>query len=507
MRWLFLSRVFPEVNSSAAGVRLAEFLKVAVGSAGNGSALHGKQALVDQTAAAEAARGGGESKVHFFCTSSSDGKASYVSMLEKLGVRLHHGSFNQVEALEKCVHDAKPDVVVYDTFVLEEAFGWMVRRSAPSAMHVIDMQDFHALRRCRERAVLEQGASIAQAFAMMPTCLDSQALAAANGGMVSSKSAMLERELGSILRSDLTVVCGKREADMLQYNFNIPATKLTVSPLLFDTSPKDKHPRQQQQQQQQQQQREEKEEQDQFPSPRAGFQDRQDFCFLGGFRHLPNKDCVHWMHSKVWPRLRERIPSAKLDIYGSYMDRESSLLGVRTPGKWGKNSKYKQNGFAVRGPLDNLRRLAAYRVMLAPVRFGAGIKGKVIDAWAHGVPVITTPIGSESIGWSTRDNSNALGGWGGFPNCETADQVVDAAVRMYLEKDLWEQANANARTILDTELDETAMKQQLLSAIHNKQMTFMKERETDYVAAVLNENKSRASEYMSRWISIKQANT
>lgn len=56
-----------------------------------------------------------------------------------------------------------------------------------------------------------------------------------------------------------------------------------------------------------------------------------------------------------------------------------------------------ETGFYVKGPAKSLDIMKKYRLCVAPLRFGAGLKGKIVDSWEHGLPVVTTPIGSEGM--------------------------------------------------------------------------------------------------------------
>jgi hypothetical protein len=127
---------------------------------------------------------------------------------------------------------------------------------------------------------------------------------------------------------------------------------------------------------------------------------RRDVVMLGTFRHAPNVDSVRVMH-RLWPRIRERVlllrtslpaaaaappsPLPECHVFGSACDEASRALSEP------------QTGFLVKGDLFSLEALRGYRVLAAPLRFGAGLKGKVLDALAFGLPVVTTSIGAEGF--------------------------------------------------------------------------------------------------------------
>lgn len=87
-------------------------------------------------------------------------------------------------------------------------------------------------------------------------------------------------------------------------------------------------------------------------------------------------------------------------------------------------------GVRFMGFTPTLEIMAQYKVLLAPLRYGAGLKGKVVDAWWHGLPVVTTPIGSEGM-------LGAEGAWGGMYAANGAEEVARHASQLYSDDALW----------------------------------------------------------------------
>jgi len=108
--------------------------------------------------------------------------------------------------------------------------------------------------------------------------------------------------------------------------------------------------------------------------------------FVGGFRHLPNVDAVVWFVHEIFPLIRERLPDATFRIVGSHPPAEVHALqacpGVEVLGYVSDTSMC----------LDNAA------VSVAPLRYGAGMKGKVTEALSAGLPVVTTPFGAQGLG-------------------------------------------------------------------------------------------------------------
>jgi hypothetical protein len=106
-------------------------------------------------------------------------------------------------------------------------------------------------------------------------------------------------------------------------------------------------------------------------------------------------DAVEYLATEIWPRIRARLPrshrdSAIMRVYGAYPNKRVQAL--HNPSE----------GFHICGHAKSLDVLARARVLLAPLRYGAGIKGKIVDAWRYGLPVVTTEIGAEGIRGTAR---------------------------------------------------------------------------------------------------------
>lgn len=132
--------------------------------------------------------------------------------------------------------------------------------------------------------------------------------------------------------------------------------------------------------------------------------ERKDVMFVGGFGHGPNVDAVKWFHDEIWPAVHAKNPGIKAYIIGSSPPDEVKAM----------NNK----NFVVVGAVSD-EELAAYyhkcRMTVVPLRFGAGIKGKVVEAMYHRLPILTTSVGAEGINFAdesivVRDNPQAFAG-------------------------------------------------------------------------------------------------
>jgi hypothetical protein len=188
-------------------------------------------------------------------------------------------------------------------------------------------------------------------------------------------------------------------------------------------------------------------------SKRPRFDERKDFCFIGTGKHAPNLDAVELLRvGGLWARIRAAItahraaaPSGSTDqeaepelhVYGSHLP--PALLSAPLP------TGMHVLGFAP-APLDAL--LARYRILLCPVRFGAGVKGKVLDAWAAGTPVAATTVGAEDLisaaetplQLSLRGCAAVPPAFGGIVADGLVDTFPAATAALYCDKYLWNAA-------------------------------------------------------------------
>lgn len=153
------------------------------------------------------------------------------------------------------------------------------------------------------------------------------------------------------------------------------------------------------------------------------FDGRQDLLFIGNLVHRPNEDAVLFFLREVYPLVQKSMPSVRLDIIG---DNASTAI------KAFDSEKVRILGYVP----DVEPYLRNARVFVAPLRFGAGIKGKVGEAMAHGLPVVTTSIGAEGFGL-THELDVMIG--------DHPDSFAQAIEQLYLQKELWERVAANSR--------------------------------------------------------------
>lgn len=364
------------------------------------------------------------------------------SGVHTLQVRVNHDSFDGVVA------QLKPDFVIFDRFLMEEQFGWRVRQAWPSSICVIDTQDLHFIRRERMKA-LEQGKSMEEIvdIHIPPTSPD------------------MLREISSIRRSDLTLVVSSWEKELLVRRYGIPEHSLQLAPFYYDEPP--------------------------GLQELPGWDRRHNFFMLGNFRHPPNWDSFHWTFHHIWPLIRARLPDAKLHVYGAYPDKASVLLSSA------------DKGFVVKGVLPPERlhsTIRRHRVNLAPLRFGAGIKGKIADGWWSGLPCVTTPIGAEGM-QSVTDWGGAIG--------RTAEEIADRAVALYSDQEHWSRAQMRGRALVEELFSHRVNAPQLIrslnqAAARGSNAARFAQGEMDLDLALVYYNSNKANEFFSKSIMAKQ---
>ena len=477
---LFVSFLWPEASSSAAGVRTRSLL--------------------------EAFQAWGWQVHYLACARANE----HTESLEKAGITAHRVSPNRGGDFEDALDRAKPDAVVFDRFTAEEAFSFRVRAARPTAARILDMQDLHALRRARHDAVKKalSLATLPGADADPGRFAESESvLRASLAAVPAAGDPSVARELAAVHRCDLALVCSPVETRLMRDRFGVPASKLVPASFFCDESSSAAK----------------KTETDRGGS--RPFASREGFTTIGTFYHPPNVDAVRWLAAEVWPKIRESLPDATMRVYGAY------------PTEAVKQLHKPKEGFLVLGFAESVAAaMDESRVLLAPLRFGAGIKGKIVDAWMHGLPVVTTPIGAEGMRpgedalWSdcsARRIKDEEEDWGGRWRSLDAASFARDAVALHEDADAWERARARGSGLIDElfagEKNLAAVRDATEALFVEAEAEFENVREggetesfsttlearraRDYVGGALWHHTLRSTEYFSRWIEMKETGT
>ncbi|KAF1694306.1 glycosyltransferase [Pseudoxanthomonas koreensis] len=161
--------------------------------------------------------------------------------------------------------------------------------------------------------------------------------------------------------------------------------------------------------------------------PGLDFDARADLVFVGGFRHPPNVDAVLWFAREVFPAIRQALPAVRFHCIGAAPPPEVRALG-------------EADGIVVHGHVADIAPyMDGARVAVAPLRFGAGVKGKVNLSMAHGQPVVATTCAVE--GMYLRDGVDVV-------VADTAEAFAAAVVALYRDRGRWQrQAHAGLENV------------------------------------------------------------
>ncbi|MGY2260728.1 glycosyltransferase [Pseudomonas sp. SDO55104_S430] len=365
--------------------------------------------------------------------------------IEEVPIELNDSSFDTF------ISELAPDVVLFDRFMMEEQFGWRVEKHCPNALRVLESSDLQSLRDARHQRLKQRlkASDDANDFSE----LFAPALREEFEFMADTDLA--QREIASIYRCDLNLMISEVEIDLLVEQFKVPRDLLHWCPLMVDL-PKD---------------------------PPAPFEDRAHFLHIGNFRHAPNWDAVLWLKTAIWPLIREKLPGAQLHIYGAYTPPKATAL--HNPAQ----------GFHVMNwAEDALQVMSAARVCMAPLRFGAGVKGKIVDAMLCGTPNVTTPIGAE-----------AMHGDEPWPGAITrsAREFAEQAVQLHQDKDRWLQAQADGLALLAERYRQSVHGPALVDRIEQCLQDLPAIRRDNFTGSMLRHHQHKSTQYMAQWIEAK----
>src|SRR5699024_7289551 len=267
------------------------------------------------------------------------------------------------------------------------------------------------------------------------------------------------REIASIYRSDLSLIISEYEMKLLRELFRVDDSMLHYLPFLLPSIT-------------------EKE-----IESWLSFEERQDFVTIGNFRHPPNRDAVQYLKSTIWPLIRRELPEARLRIYGAYPSQK--VRDLHCPAE----------GFHIEGRVEKASEVVERgKLLLAPIRFGAGLKGKLVEAMQCGTPSVTTRMGAEGIAGELS--------WGGAI-ADSPEEIALAAVAFYNDRGAWKSAQKKGATIINKRLS----KEQFIPAFRNRIKkignNLKGHRRSNFTGSMLRHHNHNSTKYMSKWIEEK----
>ncbi len=174
-----------------------------------------------------------------------------------------------------------------------------------------------------------------------------------------------------------------------------------------------------------------------------GFSERRHIVFLAGFKHTPNVDAAIFFHREIWPLVLEKLPDIRWYLLGDSPPPEIMTLG--------------SSNVIVTGYVEHLEPyLQEARVAVAPLRFGAGMKGKIACSLAHGLPCVATSIGSEGMGLVHGENVMVA---------ENPVEFCNAIIKLYTDESLWESISLAGKEVLDRKFGDSVIYPTLAGAL------------------------------------------
>lgn len=366
-----------------------------------------------------------------FCSAASKSEASFELdkwNVQEFPIELNNSSFNEF------IKKINPEFVVYDRFVSEEQFGWRVVQECPNTVQILDTEDLHFLRSAREKAFKKKEE-------------------------INLYNEITIREIASILRCDLSLIISEFEMNLLQDEFSISPSLLHYLPFLEDFNEINFN---------------------EFKS----FGEKEDFIFIGNFIHEPNWQTVLHLKKNIWPKIKSKLPQAKLNIYGAYP----------TQKVWDLHNE--KEGFLIHGKTeDALEVIENARILLAPIPFGAGQKGKFIDAMQVGTPIATNSIGAESMFEDL------------IPGIveDVENEFIQKSIELYNDENLWINSQENGFKILKEKFDKNNFEQEFHQRILDLELNLNELRKRNFIGKILKSNTANALKYMSLWIQEKNS--
>jgi glycosyltransferase involved in cell wall biosynthesis len=202
-----------------------------------------------------------------------------------------------------------------------------------------------------------------------------------------------EEELSVYSKADFLIAVSKADADILSQHF--PSKRIAIIPLIYTPDPQ-----------------------------RFSFGDRKDLLFVGNFVHPPNSDALIQYCSRILPLLKSRLPNVKTYVVGA-----NSLPLLED---------FANDDLIITGFVPDMKYfLDRCRVNVAPLRYGAGTNGKILESLATGLPVITTPVGVEGI---ADERGMIVAG--------NPEEFVAAVVAVYNDEQLWNSMSNSGRALI-----------------------------------------------------------
>jgi glycosyltransferase involved in cell wall biosynthesis len=370
-----------------------------------------------------------------FASAAQRGEFSFD--IESLNIFTHNIKINDI-GFDTLIKQLNPSIVLFDRFIIEEQFGWRVSENCPDALKILDTIDLHCLRNERHLAYKQN-----REFKFEDLL----------------HNELAKREIASIFRCDISLMISEVEMEILQSVFKIDLSLLHYCGFMYEAIEED------------------------TLHTLPDFNSRHHFISIGNFLHEPNWDSVLYLKSEIWSGIRKQLPKTELHIYGAYTSQKVLQL---------HNLK---EGFIVKDRAENVEQIMSKaRVCLAPLRFGAGIKGKLADSMLYGTPNVTTNIGAESMHGDLP--------WNGFVADDTTD-FISKAIELYNDEEVWQKAQQNGIQIINQYFEKSHATENLISKINFTLENLKAHRSNNFIGNLIQHHQVASSKYMALWIESK----
>jgi len=328
--------------------------------------------------------------VVFYGQHTPDFVPKYTPMIQRIGVECLYRPYIDFERYLSEHGKSFSHVLVARVYQAEE-FDPIIRRYCPNARYIFNTVDVHFLRE-RRQAEVEKSTSLR-----------------------AKAEHTQEIELGIMARADATIVISTDEKTLLEQHYG--QKRIHHIPLIREI----------------------------YGSKRK-FSERRDLVFIGS-AHLPNVDGVLYFHREIFPLIRSELPEVQLIVIGEEL--QNALRDEP-----GYDVLVSDPSVRLVGFVEDLAEYFDYvRVMVVPLRYGSGVKGKIASALSYGVPCVSTVIGIEGMSLTHEDDVLEADG-----PVEFARQVV----RLYKDGTLWEKLSKNGLAFMSREYSLEMGKKRLL---------------------------------------------
>lgn len=319
-------------------------------------------------------------------------KSDYIEKFKTLGVNVYEPLIDEAGNLltkERYIKKIAPKLNsawLHRPDIFDKYYS-VIKQTNPKIKLIFDMVDFHYIRLLREYEINK------------------------NVNLRKRAERYLEMELNNCRRADAVIAISKEDKKLLSEFYKDQDKKLVVISNIHQYQKKTSN----------------------FKS----FHERENILFVGSFRHQPNQDAVLYLKNSIMPLVWSKNPNIKVTVIGSYVTPEIKALD---------SNNFKITGFVA----DLDPELNNVRVFVAPLRFGAGIKGKIGQSLEFGLPLVTTDIGAEGFDFNTQSD---------IMIANTKEDIANKILNLYQNETAWQTASDACEMILKPfSIEETKKK-------------------------------------------------